>query len=157
MHSVTHGSEAPLQYEEEEMNHPHQGAPVTVGYGEDPYSPFSDGGSYMGEPSAINVRPPSHMRPQSHMHPGHQSGGDYFEQPYSDSPRGTVVHPASVHEVPVEHVETAHPNVIHLGEHAHQGHAEPEGHVAIAGVSRQPVRIFLSFDTIKKGLNMSGV
>lgn len=115
MHSVTHASEAPLHYEEDEYHH---GAPVTAVHEEDPYSPFDDGGSYMREPSAINVRPASHVH-LGHQSMGHQSGGDYFEQPFSESPR-------------------AHPNVISLGEHAHPGHAEPEAHVAIAGVSRQP-------------------
>ena len=144
MHSVTHGSEAALQYEEDE----HQGAPVTAMHLDDAYSPFSDSGSYR-QPSAI------HVRPESHVHQGHQGGDDYFGHgQFSESPTGTVHH-ASVHEAPVEHVETGHPNVINLGEHAHHGHAAPEEHVAIAGVSRQPVRPLFStrlkdFDTWRR-------
>jgi hypothetical protein len=133
MHSVTHhGSEAPLHYEE------HHGVPVTAVHEEDPYGRFDEDESFMHmrEPSTI------HVHPESSAH--HNSAG-YFEQPFSQSPRGTVVHPASVHENSAEHVETAHPNVISLGEPGY-GHANPDEHVAFAGVSRQPVRSLFSSD-----------
>jgi len=91
------------------------------------------------EPSNIHVLPESSA--------GHNSEG-YFDQPFSQSPRGTVVHPASVHENATEHVETAHRNVISLGGQSHE-HAQPEEHVAIAGVSRQPVRsLFHAFKVL---------
>jgi len=104
MRTATHASEgAPLHYEEE-----HYGAPVTAVHEDDPYSPYDDGGSMMREPSTINVRPASHM---------HHGGGDYFEQPFSESPR-------------------AHPNVISLGEQGGM-HMERSEHVAVGGSSRQ--------------------
>jgi hypothetical protein len=117
---------------------------VTAVHEEDPYSPY-DGGSMMRQPSTINVRPPSQFIRASQYHHPHDDGGGYFEQPLSDSPRGTLTTPASVREVPFEHVETAHPAVVHLGgdEHALEGHPD---HVAVAGLSRQPVsRAFLPF------------
>ena len=128
LHSA-HPSEAPLHYEDEH----HMGrAPVTAMHDEDddPYSPFDEGRSMMRAPSTINVQPSHAMQ-----------GDDYFGQPMSDSPRGTVFHPGGVHEVPLEHVETAHDsNVISLDQRMY-GHAGPTEHISVAGVSRQPVRI----------------
>ncbi|CAG8679867.1 2987_t:CDS:2, partial [Acaulospora colombiana] len=130
---MSHRSDAPLHYEE------HHGAPVTAVHEEDPYSPY-DGGSMMRQPSTINVRPPSQFIRASqynpHLHHHDEEEGGYFEQPFSDSPRGTLNHHANVHEPPFEHVETAHPAVVNLGEHEHAGGGHP-GHVAVAGLSRQ--------------------
>lgn len=108
----------------------HYGAPVTAVHEDDPYSPYDDGGSVMRQPSTINVRPGSHFH--------HGGGGGYFDQPLNESPRGTVYSPAGEHEEPNVHVETAHPNVIALGEQEgmHMGHPE---HVAVGGTSRQAV------------------
>ncbi|PVF95871.1 hypothetical protein CPB86DRAFT_787553 [Serendipita vermifera] len=91
----------------------------------------------MRQPSTINVRPPSQFIRASQYNPHHHEGdGGYFEQPFSDSPRGTLNHHANVHEPPFEHVETAHPAVVSLGEHEHAVEGTP-GHVAVAGLSRQ--------------------
>jgi len=121
MRTGTHLSDgAPLHYEEE-----HYGAPVTAVHEDDPYSPYEDGGS-LRQPSAINVHRASNVH----------GGGGYFDQPYNDSPRGTVHQSAGEHEVPNEHAETAHPNVFSLDGHGGM-HMEPHEHVAVAGSSRQ--------------------
>jgi hypothetical protein len=128
MRTATHGSEGgPLHYNEE-----HYGAPVTAVHEDDPYSPYEEGGS-MHQPSMINVRRDSNIH--------HHGGGGYFDQAFNESPRGTVHQSAGEHEVPNEHAETAHPNVISLGEHGGM-HMEPPEHVAVAGSSKQAASPF---------------
>ncbi|KAG8831168.1 hypothetical protein FRC17_003554 [Serendipita sp. 399] len=120
MHSVP--SSPPIEYDEELHHH---GAPVTAVHEENPYSLYDRQSMMMREPSAINVRPPSHAQM-----------GDYFQQQIHDSPRTSVIRMAGHHEAPSEHAEPArHSNVIALGAHEGYGHGE---HVAVAGVSRQP-------------------
>ncbi|KAG8814802.1 hypothetical protein FRC18_001813 [Serendipita sp. 400] len=123
MHSVP--SEPPIQYEEDDEDN--YRVPVTAVHEENPYSLYR--GDSMREPSAIHVRPPSHAHP----------GGDYFQQPLHDSPRASTVRTAGFDEAPYEHAEAArHSNVIALGQHEF-GHAGPVEHVAVGGISRQPV------------------